>query len=64
MQGLHVAPGLRGLDTGCVHHGRGRAGVLTAWIPDLRRERPFDLPDENFWSVPARRAYYAHRDAR
>jgi bis(5'-nucleosyl)-tetraphosphatase (symmetrical) len=64
MRGLRVEPGLRGLDTGCVHHGRGRAGVLTAWIPDLRRERPFDLPDENFWTVPARRAYYAHRDAR
>ena len=26
MQGLHVATGLRGLDTGCVHHGRGRDG--------------------------------------
>ena len=64
MQGLHVDEGLRGLDTGCVHHGRGRAGVLTAWIPDPRRERPFGLPDANFWSVPARRAYYAHRDAR
>ena len=29
LQGLHVAPGLRGLDTGCVHHGRGRDGALT-----------------------------------
>jgi bis(5'-nucleosyl)-tetraphosphatase (symmetrical) len=64
MQGLHVAPGLRGLDTGCVHHGRGRAGALTGWVPDVARARPFDLPDEGFWSVPARRAYYAHRDAR
>jgi len=64
MQSLHVAPGLRGLDTGCVHHGRGRAGALTAWIPDPARERPFDLPDDRFWSIPARRAYYAHRDAR
>lgn len=64
MQGLHVVPGLRGLDTGCVHHGRGRAGSLTAWIPDPTLERPFDLPDERFWSIPARRAYYAHRDAR
>jgi bis(5'-nucleosyl)-tetraphosphatase (symmetrical) len=64
MQGLHKAKGLRGLDTGCVHHGRGRDGSLTAWLPDLSRKRPFDLPDERFWSVPARRAYYAHRDAR
>src|SRR5262245_53782478 len=64
MQGLHVAPGLRGLDTGCVHHGRGRDGFLTGWIPDPARERPFDLPDDRFWSIPARRAYYAHRDAR
>ncbi len=64
MQGLHVAPGLRGLDTGCVHHGRGRNGSLTAWIPDRERKRPFDVPDERFWSIPARRAYYARRDAR
>jgi len=35
LQGLHVAPGLRGLDTGCVHHGRGRDGFLTAWVPDV-----------------------------
>jgi bis(5'-nucleosyl)-tetraphosphatase (symmetrical) len=64
MQGLHKANGLRGLDTGCVHHGRGRDGALTAWLPDANRKRPFDLPDERFWSIPARRAYYAHRDAR
>lgn len=64
MQGLHVASGVRGLDTGCVHHGRGRDGFLTGWIPDLTRECPFDLPDDRFWSIPARRAYYAHRDAR
>jgi bis(5'-nucleosyl)-tetraphosphatase (symmetrical) len=64
MQGLHVAKNLRGLDTGCVHHGRGRAGALTAWIPDPTLERPFDLPDDRFWSIPARRAYYARRDAR
>jgi bis(5'-nucleosyl)-tetraphosphatase (symmetrical) len=63
MQGLHVAPGLRGLDTGCVHHGRGHDGVLTAWLPDPDAERPFDVPDERFWSIPARRAYYKHRDA-
>lgn len=64
LQGLHVAPGLRGLDTGCVHHGRGRDGMLTGWLPDPSAARPFDVPDEHFWQVPARRAYYAHRDAR
>jgi len=61
-QGLHVAPGLRGLDTGCVHHGRGRDGFLTAWLPDDRPTsagaRAFDLPDERFWRIPARRRYY------
>jgi bis(5'-nucleosyl)-tetraphosphatase (symmetrical) len=62
MQGLHVAPGLRGLDTGCVHHGRGRDGALTAWVPDSASRRPFDLPDDAFWQIPARRAYYTHRD--
>jgi bis(5'-nucleosyl)-tetraphosphatase (symmetrical) len=63
LQGLHVAPWLRGLDTGCVHHGRGRAGALTAWLPDPDDAAPFDVPDRRFWQVPARRAYYAHRDA-
>jgi bis(5'-nucleosyl)-tetraphosphatase (symmetrical) len=63
LQGLHVAPWLRGLDTGCVHHGRGRAGMLTAWLPDPSEDAPFDVPDDRFWQVPARRAYYAHRDA-
>jgi bis(5'-nucleosyl)-tetraphosphatase (symmetrical) len=58
MQGLHVAPGLRGLDTGCVHHGRGRTGYLTAWIPELRRKDPFQIPDDGFWQVQARRRYY------
>lgn len=58
MQGLHVAPGLRGLDTGCVHHGRGRTGYLTAWVPDLRRKDPFALPDDGFWQVQARRRYF------
>ncbi len=60
-QGLHVAQGLRGLDTGCVHHGRGRDGFLTAWLPESgpRREaaRPFDAPDDRFWQIPARRRY-------
>jgi bis(5'-nucleosyl)-tetraphosphatase (symmetrical) len=63
MQDLHVAPLLRGLDTGCVHHGRGRDGKLTAWLPDPACERPFDVPDDRFWHIPARRAYYAKRDA-
>jgi len=63
LQGLHVARGLRGLDTGCVHHGRGRNGVLTAWVPDPEAEEPFAPHDEAFWRVPARRAYYAHRDS-
>ena len=62
LQGLHVAPGLRGLDTGCVHHGRGRDGYLTAWLPDPDAGTPFSVPDERFWRVRARRAYYARRD--
>jgi bis(5'-nucleosyl)-tetraphosphatase (symmetrical) len=57
LQGLHVAPGLRGLDTGCVHHGRGRTGYLTAWVPDLELEDPFALPDSRFWQVEAKRRY-------
>jgi bis(5'-nucleosyl)-tetraphosphatase (symmetrical) len=63
LQGLHVAAGLRGLDTGCVHHGRGRDGFLTAWLPDAAADEPFDGSDTAFWQIPARRAYYAHRDA-
>jgi len=59
LQGLHVAPGLRGLDTGCVHHGREEhQGFLTAWLPKLSREDPFALPDREFWQVPAHRRYY------
>ena len=62
-QGLHVDPGLRGLDTGCVHHGRGRDGFLTAWLPESRPaakgRRPFDLPDDRFWQIPAKRRYYS-----
>ena len=60
-QGLHVAPGLRGLDSGCVHHGRGRDGALTAWLPDsapASGRDAFSVPDERFWQVPARRRYY------
>jgi len=63
MQGLHVAPGLRGLDTGCVHNGRGRDGYLTAWLPTADRSDSdaadvFDLPDDRFWQIPARARYY------
>jgi bis(5'-nucleosyl)-tetraphosphatase (symmetrical) len=61
-QGLHVDTRLRGLDTGCVHHGRGRDGFLTAWLPESRprkkRRRPFDLPDDRFWQIRAKRRYY------
>jgi len=61
-QGLHVTAGLRGLDTGCVHHGRGRDGFLTAWLPESgfrkKGERPFDLPDDRFWKIRAKRRYY------
>lgn len=61
-QGLHLAPGLRGLDTGCVHHGRGRDGFLTAWLPEEgapdAARRAFDLPDDRLWQIPARRRYY------
>jgi hypothetical protein len=63
LQGLHVAAWLRGLDTGCVHHGRGRDGALTAWLPDPDAATPFDVPDDRFWRIPARRRYYARRDA-
>jgi len=65
LQGLHVARGLRGLDTGCVHHGRDHDGFLTAWLPGCEEagaprshENVFDLPDECFWQVVARRQYY------
>ena len=62
LQGLHVARGLRGLDTGCVHHGRGRDGMLTAWLPPDESETPFELPDDHFWQIPARRVYYDYPD--
>jgi bis(5'-nucleosyl)-tetraphosphatase (symmetrical) len=66
-QGLHVAPGLRGLDTGCVHHGRGRDGFLTAWLPDGAPRpgglRAFDVPDDRFWQVRAHRPYFGMRAA-
>jgi bis(5'-nucleosyl)-tetraphosphatase (symmetrical) len=58
LQGLHVAPGLRGLDTGCVHHGRGRDGFLTAWLPDPLDPAPFAVPDDHWLQVRAHRRYY------
>jgi len=62
LQRLHVASGLRGLDTGCVHHNRDRDGFLTAWLPDGNAKRPFAIPDERFWHVRARRRYYLGPD--
>jgi bis(5'-nucleosyl)-tetraphosphatase (symmetrical) len=62
MQGLHVADGLRGLDTGCVHHTRGRDGFLTAWLPDPADADPFRVPDGRFWHVLAHRRYYRFTD--
>lgn len=61
LQGLHVAPGLRGLDTGCVHHGRGRDGFLTAWLPEPQARHPFEVPDDRFWQVRAHRRYWPFR---
>ncbi len=63
LQGLHVAPGLRGLDTGCVHHGRDHDGYLTGWLPDLARDDPFALPDDGFLRVRAHRRYYVESAA-
>ncbi len=61
LQGLHVAPGLRGLDTGCVHHGRDRDGMLTAWLPtapDGSSTSAFAIPDDRLLQVRAHRHYY------
>lgn len=57
-QGLHVAPGLRGLDSGCVYDGWGRDGFLTAWLPSRDDPFPFRVPDHAFWQVPARGRYW------
>ena len=59
LQGLHVAPNLRGLDTGCVYHGLGRDGFLSAWLPDANTPRPFAVPDSRFWRVKACRRYWS-----
>ncbi len=58
LQGLHVAPGLRGLDSGCVYHGWGRDGFLTAWLPSSHDPAPFRTPDASFWRIPARARYW------
>jgi bis(5'-nucleosyl)-tetraphosphatase (symmetrical) len=58
VQGLHVAPGLRGLDTGCVYHGWDRDGFLTAWLPARDDPAPFRTPDHAFWQIPARGRYW------
>jgi bis(5'-nucleosyl)-tetraphosphatase (symmetrical) len=62
LQGLHVDAYLRGLDTGCVHHGRGHDGFLTAWLPapERRGAEVFSVPDHAFWQIPARRRYYPY----
>jgi bis(5'-nucleosyl)-tetraphosphatase (symmetrical) len=56
LQGLHVAKGLRGLDTGCVHHGRTGDGHLTAWLPGARKH-PFATPDTRLWQFKGHRRY-------
>lgn len=57
-QGLHVAQGLRGLDTGCVHHGRGRETALTAWLPAPDDVNAFTTMNPPLLEVPAKRRYY------
>jgi bis(5'-nucleosyl)-tetraphosphatase (symmetrical) len=56
-QGLHVAPRLRGLDTGCVYQGVWGDRSLTGWLPARDAARPFDVPDEHFWRIAARARY-------
>jgi bis(5'-nucleosyl)-tetraphosphatase (symmetrical) len=58
LQGLHVAPMLRGLDSGCVYNGAPRATFLTAWLPPVDAREPFRVPDEHFWRIPARSVYW------
>ena len=55
-QGLVVEAGLRGLDTGCVHHGPDRPGALTAWIPGSGSDL-FGVPDDGFLSERAHREH-------
>lgn len=58
-QGLHVAPGLRGLDSGCVYNGWGGDGALTAWLPSRDDPTPFRTPDHAFWRIPAQGRYWS-----
>ena len=58
LQGLHQTPSLRGLDTGCVYHGNGRDGFLTAWVPSAAPD-PFSELGEGLWQVPARGRYWS-----
>ncbi|MAI25050.1 MAG: metallophosphoesterase [Myxococcota bacterium] len=61
-QGLVVEPGLRGLDTGCVHHGPDRPGSLTAWTPSVDSESGlFEVPDDHFISEPAHQEHGRRR---
>ncbi|MDH4016034.1 MAG: Smr/MutS family protein [Actinomycetota bacterium] len=56
-QGLRVVPGLRGLDSGCIHHGRRGVGHLSAWVPQAETHEghlAFDAPDDDIWQVRAR----------
>jgi bis(5'-nucleosyl)-tetraphosphatase (symmetrical) len=53
-QGLHVAPKLRGLDTGCVYHGTWGDRFLTAWLPQDDDRDPFAAHDDRFWQIPGR----------
>ena len=62
-QGLLVEPGLRGLDTGCVHNAPGRPGFLTAWTPALDSTSAlFGVPDDHFVSEPAHREHGRQRE--
>jgi len=58
LQGLHVAPMLRGLDSGCVYNGAPRPTFLSAWLPPADAREPFAVPDEHFWRIPARGTYW------
>ncbi len=61
-QGLHVAPNLRGLDTGCVYHGAFGDRFLTAWLPADDEATPFAVPDERFWRIAPRARVSLVRD--
>jgi bis(5'-nucleosyl)-tetraphosphatase (symmetrical) len=58
LQGVHVTPMLRGLDSGCVYNGAPRSTFLTAWVPPPDAREPFAVPDEHFWRIPAQSVYW------